>query len=164
MMILPDNFNPEERGARARDYFLAGYNWCQAVLLAFSDVLQANRLAAEPLLKIIGSGFGGGYARMREVCGSFTACTMLAGFICPADSPDLEVRKTNYTLVQEMAMDFRAFNGSIVCREMLELKERQSDGPTPSARTEEYYKKRPCPEIVRNAAIIAANRMKEAAR
>ena len=153
MMILPDNFDPEERGARARDNFRAGYNCCQAVLLAFSDVLQANRLAGEPLLKIIGSGFGGGFARMREVCGSFTACTT-----------DLEVRKTNYSLVQEMAMDFRAVNGSIVCREMLEMKERQAEGPTPSARTAEYYSKRPCPEIVRNAAIIAANKMKEAAR
>ena len=164
MMILPDNFDPEERGARARDNFLAGYNCCQSVLLAFSDVLQANRLAGEPLLKIIGSGFGGGFARLREVCGSFTACTMLAGFISPADSTDLEVRKTNYSLVQEMAMDFRAANGSIVCREMLEMKERQAEGPTPSARTAEYYSKRPCPEIVRNAAIIAANKMKEAAR
>ena len=84
MMILPDNFDPEERGARARDNFLAGYNCC-----------QSNRLAGEPLLKIIGSGFGGGFARMREVCGSFTACTMLAGFISPADTTDLEVRKTN---------------------------------------------------------------------
>ena len=164
MMILPDNFDPAERGARARDYFLAGYNCCQSVLMAFSDVLQANRLAGEPILKIIGSGFGGGFARMREVCGSFTACTMLAGFISPADTTDLEVRKTNYALVQDMAADFRALNGSIVCSEMLELKERQAEGPAPSERTPEYYKKRPCPEIVRNAAIIAANKMKEAAR
>ena len=164
MMILPDNFDPEERGARARDYFLAGYNCCQSVLMAFSDVLQANRLAGEPSLKIIGSGFGGGFARMREVCGSFTACTMLAGFISPADTTDLEVRKTNYALVQDMAADFRALNGSIVCSEMLELKERQAEGPAPSERTPEYYKKRPCPEIVRNAAIIAAKKMKEAAR
>ena len=164
MMILPDNFDPEERGARARDYFLAGYNCCQSVLMAFSDVLQANRLAGEPILKIIGSGFGGGFARMREVCGSFTACTMLAGFISPADTTDLEVRKTNYALVQDMAADFRALNGSIVCSEMLELKERLAEGPAPSERTPEYYKKRPCPEIVRNAAIIAAKKMKEAAR
>ncbi len=163
-MILPDNFDPEERGARARDYFLAGYNCCQSVLMAFSDVLQANRLAGEPILKIIGSGFGGGFARMREVCGSFTACTMLAGFISPAETPDMAARTANYALVQDMAADFRALNGSIVCSEMLEQKERQVEGPVPSERTAEYYKKRPCPEIVRNAALIAANKMKEAAR
>ena len=164
MMILPDNFDPAERGARARDYFLAGYNCCQAVLLAFSDVLEANKLATAQSLSVIGSGFGGGYARMRHVCGSFTACTMLAGFISPADSTDLQVRTANYSLVQEMAMDFRAVNGSIVCSEMLEQKERQAEGPEPSARTQEYYAKRPCPEIVRNAAVIAAKKMKEAAR
>ena len=157
MMILPDNFDPEERGARARDYFLAGYNCCQSVLMAFSDVLQANRLAGEPILKIIGSGFGGGFARMREVCGSFTACTMLAGFISPADTTDLEVRKTNYALVQDMAADFRALNGSIVCSEMLELKERQAEGPAPSERTPEYYKKRPCVRMVETAIRIYCN-------
>ena len=164
-MILPNSFDPAERGARARDYFLAGYNCCQSVLMAFSDVLQANRLAGEPILKIIGSGFGGGFARMREVCGSFTACTMLAGFLSPAGPSDMAARTANYALVQEMATAFRERNGgSIVCSEMLELKERQAEGPAPSERTPEYYKKRPCPEIVRNAAIIAAKKMKEAAR
>ena len=165
MMILPDHFDPEERGARARDYFLQGFNCCQAVLLAFSDVLQANRLAGEPLLKIIGSGFGGGFARMREVCGSFTACTMLAGFLLPADEKDMQTRKANYALVQEMADAFRERNGgSIICGELLGLKERGQEGPAPSERTAEYYKKRPCPEIIRNAAIIAAEKVKEAAQ
>ena len=165
MMILPDHFDPEERGARARDYFLQGFNCCQAVLLAFSDVLEANRLATAQLLTVIGSGFGGGFARMREVCGSFTACTMLAGFLLPADEKDMQTRKANYALVQEMADAFRERNGgSIICGELLGLKERGQEGPAPSARTAEYYKKRPCPEIIRNAAVIAAKRMKEAAR
>ena len=102
---------------------------------------------------------------MREVCGSFSACTMLAGFISPATTPGMEERKTNYALVQEMAADFRERNGgSIVCAELLGLKERQAEGPAPSARTAEYYRKRPCPEIIRNAAVIAAEKMKEAAR
>ena len=165
MMILPDHFDPEERGARARDYFLQGFNCCQAVLLAFSDVLEANRLATAQLLTVIGSGFGGGFARMREVCGSFTACTMLAGFLLPADEKDMQTRKANYALVQEMADAFRERNGgSIICGELLGLKERGQEGPAPSARTAEYYKKRPCPEIIRNAATIAAEKMKEAAR
>ncbi len=165
MMILPDNFDPAERGTRARDYFLAGYNCCQAVLLAFSDVLEANRQATPELLTVIGSGFGGGFARLREVCGSFSACTMLAGFMLPANEKDMQTRTANYALVQEMAAAFRERNGgSIVCRELLEMQGRQPEGPAPSARTAEYYKKRPCPEIIRNAATIAAEKMKEAAR
>ncbi len=165
MMILPNSFDPAERGARARDYFLQGFNCCQAVLLAFADVLEANGQASEELLKTIGSGFGGGFARLREVCGSFSACTMMAGFLSPAGASDMAARTANYALVQELATAFRERNGgSIVCGELLGLKDKQPEGPAPSERTAEYYKKRPCPEIIRNAATIVAEKMKEAAR
>jgi C_GCAxxG_C_C family probable redox protein len=160
MVTLPDTFDPVERGERARDYFLQGYNCCQAVLLAFADVIEAD----ESLLKTVGSGFGGGFARMREVCGSFSACTVLAGFMRPAVTPGMEERKANYALVQEMAAAFRERNGgSIVCGELLGLRGRGPEGPEPSVRTEEFYRKRPCPEIIRNAAVIVAEKMKEAA-
>ena len=159
-MKLPTDFDPVERGERARDFFLQGYNCCQAVLMAFSDVVDVD----ESLLKTVGSGFGGGFARMREVCGSFSACTVLAGFIRPAVSPGMEERKANYALVQEMAAEFRGRNGgSIVCGELLGIRERKPEGPVPSERTEEFYRKRPCPEIIRNAAVIVAEKMKEAA-
>ncbi len=164
-MRLPDSFDPAERGARARDYFLQGFNCCQAVLLAFADVLEANGQASAELLKTIGSGFGGGFARLREVCGSFSACTMIAGFLSPAGPSDMAARTANYALVQELAKEFRARNGgSIVCGKLLGLKDKQPEGPAPSERTAEYYKKRPCPEIIRNAATIVAEKMKEAAR
>ncbi len=163
-MKLPDTFDPAERGERARDFFLQGYNCCQAVLLAFADVLGSEGFADESLLKTIGSGFGGGFARMREVCGSFSACTVMAGFIRPAVTPGLDERKANYALVQEMAAAFRERNGgSIVCGELLGLRERKPEGPVPSERTEEFYRKRPCPEIIKNAATIVAEKMKEAA-
>ena len=164
-MTLPDSFDPAERGERARNLFLEGYNCCQAVLLAFADILEANGQADEALLKTIGSGFGGGFARIREVCGSFSGCTLLAGFISPAVTPGMDERKANYALVQEMAEDFRQRNGgSIVCADLLGLRERKPEGPVPSERTAEFYRKRPCPEIIRNAAVIAAEKMKEAAR
>ena len=165
MLTLPQGFDPAERGERARNHFLEGYNCCQAVLLAFADVLEANGAASAELLQIIGSGFGGGFARLREVCGSFSACTMLAGFIRPAVTPGMEERKANYAFVQELAEAFKERNGgSIICGELLGLRERQPEGPEPSARTQEYYRKRPCPEIVFNAATLVAEKMKEAAR
>ncbi|MCR5840730.1 MAG: C-GCAxxG-C-C family protein [Bacteroidales bacterium] len=164
-MRLPDDFDPVERGERARNFFLEGFNCCQSVLLAFADVLEENGLSDAGTLKILGSGFGGGFARMREVCGSFSACTMMAGFIRPAASPGIEERKANYALVQEMAEDFRKRNGgSIVCRELLGLQGHGPEGPQPSVRTPDFYRKRPCGEIIRNAAVIAAEKMKEAAR
>ena len=162
-MRLPDSFDPGERGERARDFFLQGYNCCQAVLMAFADILEAEGLDDE-MLKTIGSGFGGGFARMREVCGGFSGCTVMAGFIRPAVSPGMDERKANYALVQEMAAEFRERNGgSIVCAELLGLREVRPESPAPSERTGEYYRKRPCPEIVRNAATIVAEKMKEAA-
>ncbi len=163
MMNLPESFNPEERGERARDFFLQGFNCCQAVLMAFADILEAEGLD-DRMLKTIASGFGGGFARMREVCGSFSGCTVMAGFIRPAVSPGMDERKANYALVQEMAAAFKERNGgSIVCAELLGLRERKAESPAPSDRTAEYYRKRPCPEIIRNAAVIVAEKMKEAA-
>ena len=75
-----------------------------------------------------------------------------------ADSPcpsadDAEAKKANYALVQEFAEQFRQQNGSIVCRSLLGL-DRPKDEPTPSPRTAEYYKKRPCSEYVYDAALI----------
>ena len=164
-MRLPDSFDPTERGERARAFFQEGYNCCQAVLLAFADVLEANGLAGEELLKTIGSGFGGGFGRMREVCGAFSGCTVLSGFISPAATAGQETRTANYALVQELAAGFRERNGgSIICGELLGLRERKPESPVPSERTAEYYRKRPCPEIVCNAATLVAKKMKEAAR
>ena len=131
--------------------------------MAFADILEAEGLD-EQMLKTIGSGFGGGFARLREVCGSFSGCTVMAGFMRPAVSPGLERRKANYALVQEMAAEFRERNGgSIVCAELLGLRERRPESPAPSERTEEYYRKRPCPEIIRNAATIVAEKIKKEA-
>ena len=69
-------------------------------------------------------------------------------------------KKANYALVQQVAEDFRQENGSIVCRELLGLTCKKDD-PTPSARTQEYYKKRPCGELVYLAAEIVGKRLME---
>jgi hypothetical protein len=47
-----------------------------------------------------------------------------------------------------------------VCRELLGLNVRH-DVPVPEARTAEYYKKRPCPEIIGDAAEILDQFIKE---
>ena len=48
-------------------------------------------------------------------------------------------------------------DGSIVCRELLGLSGK--DSPAPAARTEEYYKKRPCAEICAVSAQILAEKL-----
>ncbi len=136
--------------------FRQGYNCCQAVTLAFADILGPE--IPPEFLSAIGSGFGGGMARMREVCGSFSGAVMLAGFISPASDPsEKDARRDNYALVQDFAEQFRLRNGgSIVCRELLGLSAPAKEGPVPSERTEDFYRKRPCVQIIGNAAQIVA--------
>ncbi len=147
--------SPTSRQQSATDNFHQGYNCCQAVLLAFSDILKVD----QETLKTIASGFGGGMGRLREVCGAFSAMVMMAGFISPAADPSIkEARTKNYALVQHFAERFKELNGgSVVCRELLGLaKNATQESPVPSDRTADYYKKRPCPVIIGNAAKIIA--------
>lgn len=147
--------NVEERVERARNYFLEGYNCAQAVVMAFDDVMAMD----VNLLAQLTAPFGGGMGRMREVCGTVSGMTFVAGALAPsADPKNLEERKNNYALVQMFADKFRAENGDIVYRRLLGLEPMQIQAETamPSKRTAEYYKKRPCVEYVACAARIVA--------
>lgn len=153
----------EERVEKAGRLFKEeGYNCCQAVVLAYCDVFGLDEKTTASLT----SGFGGGMGRMREVCGTVSGMTFLSGMICPAADPSVKTSRTaNYALVQEMAEEFRKINGSIVCRELLGLVPSGSgiasgkESPEPSDRTPEYYKKRPCEELVKIAARIVGERI-----
>ena len=67
--------------------------------------------------------------------------------------------------VQKMAAEFREVNGSIVCKELLGLVPMGSsspapkESPEPSDRTPEYYKKRPCEELVGISARIVGKKI-----
>lgn len=136
---------------KAQAYFREGYNCSQAVLLAFSDELGLDKDTAA----MLASSFGGGMGRLREVCGAVSAMFMVVGLKRGyADPKDRGAKAKHYALIQEMAKEFRDLNGSIVCRELLGTGKADS-GPTPSERTPEYYKKRPCVELVGEAAEIA---------
>lgn len=156
-------FDLEERVAKARRLFKeGGYNCCQAVVLAYNDLFGIDDQTAATM----SSGFGGGMGRMREVCGSVSGMVMLAGMIRPATDPSIkESRTANYALVQEMAGEFKAINGSIVCKELLGLVPMGScspapqESPEPSDRTPEYYKKRPCEELVSISARIVGKKI-----
>lgn len=156
-------FDLEERVAKAKRLFKEeGYNCCQAVVLAYNDLFGIDDTMAASL----SSGFGGGMGRMREVCGSVSGMVLLAGLVAPADNPaDKNGRTRNYALVQEVAGEFRKLNGSIVCRELLGLTPMGSsspapmESPEPSDRTPEYYKKRPCEELVGISARIIGEKL-----
>ena len=142
--------NVQERAERARQYFLEGYNCAQAVFLTYQDFTNLDPTT----VATIAAPFGGGMGRLREVCGTVSGMFMVAAYLQPNPEPnDTPNKKACYTLVQSLSEEFRRKNGSIICRELLGLAQKQDD-PTPSARTEEYYHRRPCAEYVAIAARI----------
>lgn len=138
-----------KRAKKAGEYFLEGYNCSQSLVLAFSDYIDMDQ---KMLLRTI-SSFGGGMGRLREVCGSVSGMFFVLGHLYGYDDPkDVDGKKELYERVQYVAEQFRKENGSIVCRELLGLSV-QKEAPTPSERTGEYYKKRPCKELIMKSAV-----------
>ena len=140
-------------GQKAMQLFKEGYNCSQAVFLAFEDLFNMER---EVMLRL-SSSFGGGMGRLREVCGAVSGMFMVAGVLYGYDDPkDYDKKTEHYARIQLLAKEFEALNGSIVCRELLGLAPKKSSldmgNPEPEKRTEEYYKKRPCAELVAMAA------------
>lgn len=139
------------RSDKAKELFEGGCNCCQAVFCAFAE---ETNLSVEDAMRI-SAGFGGGMGRMREVCGAVSGMIMvLSNKFASTDPNDHEKKKALYALIQKAAGDFREENGSIICRELLGLSE-GAFSPVPEKRTDTYYKKRPCAELVHCAAAIA---------
>lgn len=128
-------------GDKAKELFTGGCNCSQAVFGAFAESLGMDM---ETAMKV-SSGLGGGMGRLREVCGAFSGAVLALGM---KYGPD---RTAVYAKVQELSAAVKAELGSIVCRELLAGTGAASGG-APEARTAEYYRKRPCAEIVRFVA------------
>lgn len=162
---------------RAKAFFMQGYNCSQSVAMAFSSLYDIP----ESLMARFAASFGGGIGRMRETCGTACAMFMLAGLEVQdtADNalavdyssnpyPSQELKGKNYEVVQRLAAEFRKQAGSLVCAELLGLNQQRADGTipeirivsTPEARTDEYYKTRPCLRMVETAARIYVRYLK----
>lgn len=139
------------RREKAISLFYEGYNCSQSVLLAFSDLIDDS----EENLARLSFLLGGGVSRLREVCGAVSGMGMAAGMIFPAPVPCMGKEKAeNYKMMQSLAFEFKEKHGSYICRELLNIDKPGAQTPTPEARTPEYYKKRPCPELIGDAVDI----------
>lgn len=131
--------------------FEEGFNCAQAVSAAFCDEVGVSK---ETMVKMA-SGFGGGFGRLREVCGAVSGMVLVANMIFGYDSPtDNEAKMNWYKDIQSIVLEFKSRNGSYICHKLLNLPENEEKSPVPEQRTAEYYKKRPCKEIVGEAADI----------
>jgi C_GCAxxG_C_C family probable redox protein len=137
-----------KKSEKAVELFLKGYNCSQAVFGAFAEELGVSKSQA---LKIA-APFGGGFGRMREVCGAVSGMLMALGTVEGYDTPETgDIKAEHYKTVRELASKFEEINGSIICREILKSEE---IGGTPAVRDEKYYKERPCVRCVRTASEI----------
>lgn len=142
---------------RACRYFKEGYNCSQSVVAAFADLYGFTK--EQSLL--MSASFGGGIGRMRQTCGTACGMFLLVGLDCGAtEGSDRVGKSNNYAQVQRLAEEFKSQTGSLICADLLGLK---NPVITPQAekRTTEYYKKRPCPIMVKTAATIFANYLRE---
>lgn len=137
------------RVEKAEELFKSGCNCSQAVFAAFADELGLD----ETLAKKVACGLGGGVGRMREVCGAVSSAAMVLGMRAGGD------KVAAYPEIQRFCADFKAKTGSIVCRELL-AGTGATAGGSPEARTDAYYRKRPCVELVRLAATLLDRRKK----
>lgn len=150
----------KSRGDRARELFREGYNCSQAVTLAFAEELEARGISRE-MAAGLASSFGGGLGRLREVCGCVSGMALVCGALEGYTDPKTAAEKQDhYKKIQELVTTFKNENGSYICRELLAGINTDTN-PVPEARTESYYKKRPCAELAACAADILERHLKE---
>lgn len=143
----------EDRVKRAVDLFKEGFNCSQSVCAAFAEQYGYTQ---EQALRMSAS-FGGGIGRMRMTCGAACGMFLLAGLHTGCtDGANRSGKEANYKLVQQLADEFVRRNGSLICAELLGLPSHRNTDTQPEKRTAEYYKKRPCVQMVEEAARIWA--------
>lgn len=140
-----------ERVEKAKQLFLNGYNCAQAVVGAYADLFGMDEQTAMRFAE----GLGGGMGRMRLTCGAVAATSLLAGLkMSNGTAGDMQTRSQVYSVVRQMAEEFKAKNGSIICGDLLGINKPADNGTMPEQRTEQYYKKRPCVLCVTDCAEI----------
>jgi C_GCAxxG_C_C family probable redox protein len=142
---------------RAMNLFKEGYSCSQAVVGAFCE---ETGMDFETAMKL-SSSFGAGMGRLREVCGAVTGMFMVAGLLYGfSDTANKEKRVEHYKLIQSLAQRFKEENGSIICRELTGLST-DAHSLIPEERKGEYAKKRSCVEMVRQAATMLEEVIKD---
>ncbi len=103
------------RKEKVTGYHDKGYNCCQAVAAAFSDV---TGLSEEQSLAA-GGGFGGGL-RCGEICGAVSGAVLVLSLTHPyADCTDAAQKKRIAELTREFHRRFKAVYGCERCMDLL---------------------------------------------
>lgn len=138
-----------EYGARAVDFFAAGYNCCQAVLMSLCGPAGLD----EDVAARLGTGFGLGMAR-GGTCGAVSGAVLALGYFGGGGGREASAAKTaTYARARSFYDGFLELHGSLICRDLIGL-----DVATPQGLAQANREKRfqtICVPLVRNAAALA---------
>lgn len=115
-----------------------GYNCAQAVACTYSDLVGLDEETVFRLTEALGAGMG----NMEGTCGAVSGACILAGLKNSSGNlkkPDSKA--SSYKLSREILDEFKAQNGSVVCRELKGV----GTGTV----------LRPCAECIKDAAKLA---------
>lgn len=141
----------------ARDLFVHGHSCAQSVAAAYAGEMG---LPQQTVLRLAG-GFGGGLGGMRVTCGATVAMAMVASTLVGYDDPqDMQTKRHLYALIRRMCEQFTAQYETLTCRTLL-INAGIAVKNTPSERTPEYYRTRPCVRYVMACAGILADTLNE---
>lgn len=113
-----------ERCELAHAYHKKGYNCCQSVLAAFSDLTGLS----EKDCLAIGGGFGSG-AGTGELCGAVSGAIMAIGLLTPVDPENpVAAKKQAAAMAKELQKRFSGKFGALRCRDLLKNREGDADG------------------------------------
>jgi len=129
--------------------FQEGHSCSQAVFSAFAVPSGMD----ESLALKITCPFGGGIARMGEVCGAVTGAIMVIGIqFGRVDVENEQARDVTYSAVDEFVSQFRMRHGVIRCRDLLGIN--PSDSEQRDRANQDGLLDTLCNQIVRDAATI----------
>lgn len=149
------------RVERGKEYFLQGYACSQAVALAFADLIAID----EGMIAKLTLPFGGGLGRLRLTCGAVSGMAFVIGALFADAENTPENKKKVYAITQELSLKFKEEHGSLICGELLTgMNVPVQVGGEAEPRTQEYYKKRSCVELVASAVKILESYLEEVGR
>jgi C_GCAxxG_C_C family probable redox protein len=142
------------RCEKANAYYESGYNCCQSVLAAFSDLTHLN----EAQCRQLGSGFGHGTGT-GELCGAVSGAIMTLGMLESGEADVfLESRKRTMACSKALQKQFLEKFGAIRCHELLKNPSAPSE-TTPAAQAMGLTKH--CAIMVVTAVELVENMMAE---
>lgn len=134
----------------AQKTFDSGFNCAQASFAAFAVQNGIDRDAALRMT----TGFGSGMVARGETCGAITGSMLAIGLYTGRDkTDDIAARDNTNVLIKELYKQFADKHGSILCKDLLELKDTSPES-WQQVRDNNLFKTR-CPLFVADAVAIS---------